>query len=343
MKFLTYSVMSRLVAADGSDVSSEVPCQVTFSQAYEDTDTDVSITWKAPCYVEWRRPPGHRMAGVIGFWVVPLGVGRSRFLMRTVPGFNKKVPDWVYHSFMNNFIDQDSGLLAAQGPLMMGAEAANPGTTGLRRESYTIRSQSDQVLQAVGSFLDATLRDVPNRSRFLGAIGGATELAGSLPSIPGVSGGRRSTVLDRRSTHVDNCVACQTAVKRFTTIDKVLSAAAAFCGVAALMIGAALAGSTAASLAAVASGGGPGTAAAAAAPGLVEVVKVHMHKGILAAAVLAAAAATACFLGAAKARDLIQNITGYAYTRSKLQKDLQKVPGVRQTPIDLKAPIPSSE
>ena len=326
--------VSCLVAADGSDTPSEVPCQVEFSQAYKDTDTDVSITWKAPCYVEWRRPPGHPMAGVFGFWVVPTGVGRSRFFIRTVPGFSKKVPDWLYHTFMNNFTDQDSGLLAAQGPLMMGAEAANPGAKGLRRESYTVRSQSDQVLQAVGSFLDATLGDVPNRSKFLGAIGGATELAESLPSIPGVSGGKRSTVLDRRSTHVDNCVACQTAVKRFTAIAKLLSAAAAFCGVAALMLSAALVGSTAASL----------TTAAAATPGLMEVIKaVHVHKGILAAAVLAAAAATACLVGAAKARDMLQNITGYVYPRSKIQKDLQKVPGVRQSPIDLKAPIPSSE
>ena len=116
-------------------------------------------------------------------------------------------------------------------------------------------------------------------------------------------------------------VACQTAVKRFTAIAKLLSAAAAFCGIAALMLSAALVGSTAASP----------TTAAAATPGLMEVIKaVHVHKGILAAAVLAAAAATACLVGAAKARDMLQNITGYVYPRSKIQKDLQKVAG-RQT------------
>ena len=315
-----------------------------FSQAYKDADTDVSLTWKAPCYVEWRRPPAHPMEGVIAFWVVPTGVGRSRFFVRSVMESSKKFPAWQYHMSLNNFLDQDSGLLAALGPLMMGAEAADPGAKGLRRESYTVRSQSDQVLQAVGSFLDATLGDVPNRSKFLGAIGGATELAESLLSVPpGLSGARRSIVLDRKSTHVDNCLACQTAVKRFTAIEKLLSAAAAFCGVAALMLGAALVGSTAASLTAVAGGGLLGTAATAATPGLVEVIKVHVHKGILAAAVLAAATATACLLAAANARDMVQNITGYVYTRSKIQKDLQKVPGVRQSPIDLKAPIPSSE
>lgn len=86
----------------GEGEASSVPRQLTFSQPWGDAGEEVMITYKAPCFVEWRRPPGMGgLAGSIYFWTVPLGVGRVRFLSCHTMFPGRKLPRWVLHLFLN--------------------------------------------------------------------------------------------------------------------------------------------------------------------------------------------------------------------------------------------------
>lgn len=94
---------------DGQGQSS-IPKEVCLGQDYKDGE-EVAITFKAPCFVQWDRPPSYgRMHGSICFWVVPLGVGRSRFISCTnMPAFeNAKAPIWMRHVFLNSFLGEPS-------------------------------------------------------------------------------------------------------------------------------------------------------------------------------------------------------------------------------------------
>eukprot|EP00951_Prasinocladus_malaysianus_P021578 scaffold178533_cov30-Prasinocladus_malaysianus.AAC.1 len=61
----------------------------------------------APMFVKWNRPASFGyMHGSIVFWVVPLGVGKSRFVSTSFAASKAKIPTWIFHSFLNDFLDQ---------------------------------------------------------------------------------------------------------------------------------------------------------------------------------------------------------------------------------------------
>jgi len=311
--------------ARGGGGTSTVPRRVSFSQPWGDDGEEVSITYTAPGFVEWRRPAGMGgLAGSIYFWVVPLGVGRVRFLSCHTMFPSRTAPRWLLHLFLNKFLDEDTALLASQNAHMLGAEAAayasgdEGAARSVRARTYRIRSPSDRLLVGAGRFLDATLPDQPNRRALLAAAGGPSELA---TVLPGAEEARRA-VLDRMATHVASCPTCQTAVAKFSRYRTWLVAAAGVLGAAAAL--GVVAGVASASAAATTAGASLAASLAGA------------GRGWLLAAVLCGALAAACAAGAAKLGGLVRSITGYEYTRRHYQKDLQKIPGVLKVPLDLK-------
>mmetsp|Transcript_21137 Transcript_21137/g.53240 ORF Transcript_21137/g.53240 Transcript_21137/m.53240 type:complete len:501 (-) Transcript_21137:434-1936(-) len=311
--------------ARGGGGTSTVPRRVSFSQPWGDDGEEVSITYTAPGFVEWRRPAGMGgLAGSIYFWVVPLGVGRVRFLSCHTMFPSRTAPRWLLHLFLNKFLDEDTALLASQNAHMLGAEAAayasgdEGAARSVRARTYRIRSPSDRLLVGAGRFLDATLPDQPNRRALLAAAGGPSELA---TVLPGAEEARRA-VLDRMATHVASCPTCQTAVAKFSRYRTWLVAAAGVLGAAAAL--GVVAGVASASAAATTAGASLAASLAGA------------GRGWLLAAVLCGALAAACAAGAAKLGGLVRSITGYEYTRRHYQKDLQKIPGVLKVPLNLK-------
>jgi hypothetical protein len=163
---------------------------------------------------------------VTAFWLVPTGVGRVRFMSAAVAKAPLLPPRWVQHVVLNNFLDEDTYLLATQQPSLLAAElavherrsgrpsradaaadgaAAGAGGAGeaepLRRRLYTYASPSEKLLLEVGRFLDACVPRMP--SRYL-----RPELLRA-PACP-----PREAVLDRARQHTDICPDSQAVVAR---------------------------------------------------------------------------------------------------------------------------------
>ena len=65
-------------------------------------------TFVAPCHVHTcrRDPETGDTAFLNFFWVVPTGVGRSRFLLGSVSRTPVSPPRWLVHTFLNRFLDE---------------------------------------------------------------------------------------------------------------------------------------------------------------------------------------------------------------------------------------------
>lgn len=139
---------------------------------------------------------------VTAFWVSPTGTGRSRFFSASAGRIPKwlKIPRWLVHWNLNNFLDQDTVLVASQQPAVLSAEAR-----GRKRSSlFAYASPTDRSVRLIDAFWDATASRAPNRARVLQEL----YQTGRLRHTPD-----RRTVLDRHVQHLNLCPDSQGLVR----------------------------------------------------------------------------------------------------------------------------------
>ena len=151
---------------------------------------------------------------VTAFWVCPTGTGRSRFMSAAVGKLPFSIPRWLMHVNLNNFLDQDTHLLATQQRYVLEAEAeaienmsgADLMTkpTNVRKSVYVYRSPTERLGARLGQFWDETLNRAPNRLSTLLPM----SMSGELKKDPC----RRET-LDREQQHLRICPDSQGVVK----------------------------------------------------------------------------------------------------------------------------------
>lgn len=162
------------------------------------------------------------------FWVCPVGTGRSRFMTAAVSkGLPFKIPRWIVHIQLNNFLDQDTFLLLGQHRAVLKREAegllendsagtATTTTNNVRKSTYVYRSPSEKLPVKIGQFFDATLSRVPNRKESLMAWynrnNNENKLFEPWPS--------RETVLDRYEQHTKICPDSKDLVNRCDRVMK---------------------------------------------------------------------------------------------------------------------------
>jgi len=166
--------------------------------------TNVSLwattNFQAPTTVALcRRDADGKTKFVSGFWVCPTGTGRSRFMSASIGPL--KVPRWLMHLSINNFLDQDNFLVASQEPPVLKAEKEGKP----RKSLFAYASPTDKLVSRLDAFWDATIWHAPNRN---------VQKEWSLASRP--------QVLDRKVQHLDICPDSQDAVRNV----KVLRASA---------------------------------------------------------------------------------------------------------------------
>ena len=173
------------------------------------------------------------------FWICPVGVGRSRFMSavvvkKPVPLLNRR---WITKLFYDNFLDQDTYLLATQQQYILGQEArdlrqalltsaneeksltfkeenfsvgstsksssSNNGQT--RRNLFCLCSPSEKLVAKLEQFWDTTLWKSPNRVERLLQL----QEAGTFASTPS-----RQIVLDRQVQYLDISPDAQDVVRK---------------------------------------------------------------------------------------------------------------------------------
>lgn len=173
------------------------------------------------------------------FLICPTGVGRSRFMSCLVLKAPFFAPRWLVHSLFNNFLDQDTHLLATQQKhvlqweanatkehqqqhLLKGDDNDVPSLNSkVRKRNYVYQSPTEKMGARLGSFFDATLSKIPGRTEKLLELSSS----GQLLKSP-----EREFTLDRRLQHLAICPGSQRAVRnceRIITSAKVLSLAVA--------------------------------------------------------------------------------------------------------------------
>ena len=148
------------------------------------------------------------------FWLCPTGVGRTRFMAAGVGRLPVAVPRGLQHVGLNNFLDQDTHLLATQQPYVLQAEydAAKAGAPLVRRQLYKYSSPTERLLVEVGKFMDAAVPKTPHRYD--------EPLKLLMPCPP------RETTLDRYAQHTQVCPDSRGAVRNAKAL-RLLSWAAA--------------------------------------------------------------------------------------------------------------------
>jgi phenylpropionate dioxygenase-like ring-hydroxylating dioxygenase large terminal subunit len=161
---------------------------------------------------------------IASFFVCPVGLGRSRFMSCSLTKAPVAPPRWFTHIFVNNFLDQDTHLLATQQKHVLQWEAqalkqlalkrAHSSFTGgsfntmVRKKNYAYFSPTEKMGARIGAFWDATLTKVPNRVEKFMEAGMKFET----PS--------REVTLNREVQHLQKCPDSQAAVKNCDTIRK---------------------------------------------------------------------------------------------------------------------------
>lgn len=110
-------------------------------------------------------------AFITGFWVCPVGTGKSRFMSAAIGKTPFSFPRWLVHMNLNNFLDQDTFLLCGQNRAVLKREAEGyldsddnkSATNDVRKSTYVYRSPSEKMPVRIGQFFDATLEKAPNR------------------------------------------------------------------------------------------------------------------------------------------------------------------------------------
>jgi phenylpropionate dioxygenase-like ring-hydroxylating dioxygenase large terminal subunit len=159
------------------------------------------------------------------FWICPTGTGRSRFMSAAIGKVPFSLPRWIMHASLNNFLDQDTHLLATQQRYVLDAEAEIVGkmsdsdiattSTNVRKSTYVYRSPTERLGSRLGTFWDETLNRAPNRVSTLLAMG----QSGVLKQNPS-----RRVTLDREDQHLRICPDSQAVVKNCNRV-RIASAA----------------------------------------------------------------------------------------------------------------------
>jgi phenylpropionate dioxygenase-like ring-hydroxylating dioxygenase large terminal subunit len=158
------------------------------------------------------------------FFVCPTGTGKSRFMAASVGKLPFTPPRWVQHMGLNNFLDQDTVLVASQQPVTLSSELESYQSSndtkagGARQRKYVYQSPTDKSVRLVDQFWDATLRRVPHRVSTLMKM----QQSGALDHIPS-----RQVILDRKTQHLDICPDSQGVVRncQYFELSRLLSLA----------------------------------------------------------------------------------------------------------------------
>lgn len=112
-----------------------------------------------------------------GFWICPVGTGKSRFMSAAISKSPIAIPRWLVHMNLNNFLDQDTYLLVGQNRAVLKKEAegyisdkqkgVGSNINHVRKSTYVYKSPSERMGVRIGQFFDATLSKVPNRKEAL--------------------------------------------------------------------------------------------------------------------------------------------------------------------------------
>jgi len=178
-----------------------------------------------------RRGADGKAAFLACFWVVPTGFGRSRFLSCSLSNGSFSVPRWMVAIAVNNFLDQDTHLLGTAQALYLPweLECVQQHKALDRRSFFRYQSPSENMLIAIGKFMDRALPNMPSRysTRAINAAMGA-----------GLAGGpTREQILDRWAQHTALCPDSQGLVAKATLMARVAAGALAV-AVAALALNA---------------------------------------------------------------------------------------------------------
>ncbi|BDA43850.1 Protein TIC 55, chloroplastic [Coccomyxa sp. Obi] len=212
-------------------------------------DVTSTLAFEPPALVRWSRfDASGNTRFITAFYCCPAGLGRTRFFTRYVrniaPQFHP--PHWLFNIFLNAFLDQDTYLLATQQEVTLTAELAAAraaaeaeavghggggaegtplptGTSGLiRRRLFCHRSPTDNLLVAMGRWMDRAIPLVPNRYQAALAAGPS-----GIEGAPAVRSAPREVVLDRFASHTAICPDSMRAYKAFAAARTVFGAAAA--------------------------------------------------------------------------------------------------------------------
>ncbi|EOD33785.1 hypothetical protein EMIHUDRAFT_229293 [Emiliania huxleyi CCMP1516] len=116
--------------------------RTAYAAASADTpQLEASSTFRPPAViVSCRRDGAGASSFLTCFFLSPTGVGRTRFMAAGVGrGLPVALPRWLQHVGLNNFLDQDTLLLATQQPHVLRAELE-------RRHSSSYRSPTEKML-----------------------------------------------------------------------------------------------------------------------------------------------------------------------------------------------------
>ena len=163
------------------------------------------------------------------FYICSVGVGRCRFMAAGVS--RKPPPRWLTKLFLDNFLDQDTYLLATQQQHILSREAKEirglVDSHGMdvvkkmhmstRKRLFCLAAPSEQMGSKIEAFWDATLTRVPNRVDTLLKL----DSSGAFLSTP-----ERSKVLDRAKQHLAIAPWSQDVVRRCQLLQKVGNRAA---------------------------------------------------------------------------------------------------------------------
>ena len=146
---------------------------------------------------------------VSAFYICPVGVGRTRFMSAALS--KSKAPRWIFKLFLDNFLDQDTYLLATQQKYTLSHEAEEVRTMQessrrssskalqrkamkTRRNLFCLSTPTEKAGAKIEQFWDATLLRVPNRIPNLLRL----DAAGAFIEAPS-----REYVLDRKWQQLD--------------------------------------------------------------------------------------------------------------------------------------------
>ena len=172
---------------------------------------------------------------VAAFYICPVGVGRTRFMSAALS--KMALPRWTTKLALDNFLDQDTFLLATQEHHILPKEAeelrsmirksvTTPGVKGsdesaasllygqpmsTRRKLFCLQSPSERMGSKIEQFWDATLTKVPNRVETLLKL----DNAGAFTHAK-----TREFVLDRETQHLAVCPDAQDTVRNCQRIHK---------------------------------------------------------------------------------------------------------------------------
>jgi nitrite reductase/ring-hydroxylating ferredoxin subunit len=205
-----------------------------------DSSIVATSTFWAPTTVALCRRNVHNETNfVTAFWVVPTGVGKSRFLSAGIGKIPFRIPRWIQHITLNAFLDQDSVLVASQqspvlqeevrqiqsalaSSLSSSSSSSNnhhnqphpkssssllePLRMTARQKLFCYQSPTDKMVAVLDQFWDATLARAPNRIQGLLTMAQRGDLQHSTLD--------RRIVLDREVQHLNICPDSQGFVRK---------------------------------------------------------------------------------------------------------------------------------